>query len=226
MIQVRYNNKILTPQERIEYKQKADEYIANLSRWIDGMASLLEEIKTSTSHTDTDTSSRYTMALGSILKAGLFTTIALTDCIVFTKLFVLADNLYEKQLLRGKIRVLLNEGFKRLCGFEWKNRKSSYIGEIESVLSFFPGNDEEFLSICKDIDEISKVDSWWKEERNVEVHMDTVTLYKMRQEEINESKVVMETMRLVRVINRINAFMAKMVGRNILNSTKKSVVVR
>ena len=47
-----------------------------------------------------------------------FTNYAFCDCIVLNKLFVKATNPYEKSFVRGKLKVQLNESFKRLYGFK------------------------------------------------------------------------------------------------------------
>ena len=65
----------------------------------------------------------------------------------------------------------------------------------------------EYDSISQKLDAISKQHTWWKDERNAEVHLDIEMLYSTRHEEINESKVVMETIPLIEFFNRLNSFM-------------------
>ena len=74
----------------------------------------------------------------------------------------------------------------------------------------FPGFKLEFEHILSDLDDISQQDSWWKDVRNAEVHIDIPMLYESRHEEINESKEVMETMRLVDFFLRFNNLIARM----------------
>lgn len=79
----------------------------------------------------------------------------------------------------------------------------------------FPGFRREFDELLSDLALISK-NSWWKDERNAEVHIDAVRLYELRHEEINESKVAMETMQLIDLFNSFNHLIAKM-HRALLN---------
>lgn len=74
----------------------------------------------------------------------------------------------------------------------------------------FRGPDREYAGILQDLEEISKRDSWWKEIRSAEVHLDIPVLYDTRHEEINESQVVMETMRLIPFFNRFNDLLFRM----------------
>ena len=66
------------------------------------------------------------------------------------------------------------------------------------------------LRILEDLEEISKRDSWWKEVRSAEVHLDLPILYESRHKEINESQVVMETMRLIPFFIRFNELLTRM----------------
>lgn len=56
-----------------------------------------------------------------ILSVMLFVIQTMTDAMVVSKYFILANNDYDKRLMRGKLAVILNEGFKKLYGFENKN---------------------------------------------------------------------------------------------------------
>lgn len=49
-------------------------------------------------------------------------------------------------------------------------------------------SDLKFIAMC---------DSWWKDVRNIEVHIDVNELYKYRNEIVNESKVAMEACQLI-----------------------------
>lgn len=73
----------------------------------------------------------------------------------------------------------------------------------------FPGFKREFDEWKSNLAQISK-DTWWKDERNAEVHIDAYKLYELRHEEINESKVVMESWQLTELFNRINRFVSRL----------------
>lgn len=132
-----------------------------------------------------------------------------------TKLFVRATNPYEKSFLRGKLKVQLNESFKKLYGFNKKAYKDSYCAQLENIITMFPVFRNEFDELLLDLELISK-DSWWKDERDAEVHIDAAKLYELRHEEINESKVAMEAVRLIDLFNRFNHITAEM-HRTLLN---------
>ena len=87
-------------------------------------------------------------------------------------------------------KVQLNESFKKLYGFNKKAYKDSYCAQLENIITMFPGFKSEFDELLLDLELIWK-DSWWKDERDAEVHIDAAKLYELRHEEINESKVVM-----------------------------------
>ena len=86
----------------------------------------------------------------------------------------------------------------------------------------FPGFKTEFDKTLADLDQISKRDSWWKEVRNAEVHIDIPPLYESRHEEINESKVVMETMELIDFFIKFNDLIARM-GNALINHMWKNL---
>lgn len=73
----------------------------------------------------------------------------------------------------------------------------------------FPGFRREFDELLSDLEQISK-DSWWKDVRDAEVHIDIFKLYELRHEEINESKIVMETWQLIDLFNHINRFICRL----------------
>lgn len=209
---VNYNNKILSPQERAEFRKIADETINDFSESIEEMHKVAKEFSTSDN-------SAFQKISETTIEVSTFINISFCDCIVLTKLFILATHPYEKRCLRGKLKVLLNESFKKLYGFTDKGYKDSYCAKLETIMPMFPAFKPEFDSILSDLKQISK-HSWWKDERNAEVHIDVVELYESRQEEINESKVAMETLMLTDLFQRFNRFMA------ILNQTYINHTIR
>ena len=196
-----YNNRILSEQERVEFCKKSDEYINEFSECIEGICKLAKEVPESKN-------SDFNKVTNTIINIGTFTFYAFCDCIVLTKLFVKASNPYEKSFLRGKLKVQLNEGFKKLFGFNKKGYKDSYCAQLEKII-MFPGLKNEFDELLSDLKLISK-NSWWKDERNAEVHIDAAKLYELRHEEINESKVAMETSQLIDLFNRFNHLVANL----------------
>lgn len=197
-----YNNRILSEQERAEFCKKSDEYIHEFSECIEGICQLAKEVPESEN-------SDYNKITNTIINISTFTGYSFCDCIVLTKLFVKATNPYEKSFLRGKLKVQLNEGFKKLYGFNKKGYKDSYCAHLEDIITIFPGFKDEFDELLSDLEQISK-NSWWKDERDAEVHIDATKLYELRHEEINESKIVMEAVQLTDLFNRFNHLVARL----------------
>ena len=117
---------------------------------------------------------------------------------------------------RGKLRVILNEGFKKIYGFnseKKRSKKSATIWEqISVLLPLFPENLKiEHDEIQASLEKYSK-DMWWMNERNIETHLDVDALYEYRREEIIESKVIMESMELVNILLRVHDFITKLHG--------------
>ena len=221
---IQYNNKVLSPQERAGFNDIADELINTFSESIDGMYEIGKEYK--------DMDDIHQKVSKIMCDVSVFVAYAFADCIVLTKLFMDASLVYEKSLLRGKLKVHLNECFKKLYGFTEKARKESYAVQLQDIMPHFRGLNREYAGILQDLEEISKRNSWWKEIRSAEVHLDIPVLYESRHEEINESQVVMETMRLIPFFNRFNDLLSRMNQAHInymfehLNNEDKAAILR
>ncbi len=197
-----YNNRILTAEERDEFCRKSDEYIGEFAAYIEAMCQLAKSAPASDN-------SDYNKITNTITGIGIFTGYSFCDCIVLMKLFVRAANPYEKGMLRGKLKVQLNESFKKLYGFTEKGYKDSYCAQLEGIMPMFPGVRNEFDELLSDLTQVSR-SSWWKEERNAEVHIDASKLYELRHEGINESKEIMEAVQLTELFNRFNNLIARL----------------
>lgn len=202
-LNIHYNNMILSPQEREEFRIRSEEAIEVFAESIDGFWELYQEYKPSQNKSHDEITK-------TVLDVGIFTCYTYCDCTVLLKYFVLSTDLYEKSLFRGKLKVLLNEGFKRLYGFDDKQQKKSYYIRLGEIIDYFPGFQSEYNSILSNLQYLSKLSSWWRDERNTEVHLDMSQLYKSRHEEINESKVAMEAHLLIDLLVQINRLMGRM----------------
>lgn len=200
---IRYNNKVLSPLEREEFRIRSEDAIEVFAESIDGFCELYQEYKPSQNKA-------HDKITKTVLDVGIFTCYTYCDCTVLLKHFVLSTDLYEKRLFRGKLKVLLNEGFKRLYGFNDKQQKKSYYIKLGEIIDYFPGFQLEYKSILSNLQHLSKLSSWWRDERNTEVHLDMSQLYKARHEEINESKVAMEAQLLMGLLVQINKLMGRM----------------
>ena len=202
-LNIYYNNKVLSAQEREEFRILSEETIRDFSESIEGFYELSQEFKPS-QNKDHDKITK------TVLDVGIFTSYTFCDCVALLKHFVLSSNAYDKSLFRGKLKVLLNEGFKSLYGFNDKQRKRSYYIKLGEIMNYFPGFQLEYDSILMKLKQLSEQSAWWKDERNTEVHLDMSQLYKTRHEEINESKVAMESQLLIGLLVQINKLMGRM----------------
>ena len=202
-LNIYYNNKVLSAQEREEFIILSEETIRDFSESIEGFYELSQEFKPS-QNKDHDKITK------TVLDVGIFTSYTFCDCVALLKHFVLSSNAYDKSLFRGKLKVLLNEGFKSLYGFNDKQRKRSYYIKLGEIMNYFPGFQLEYDSILLKLKQLSEQSTWWKDERNTEVHLDMYKLYKTRHEEINESKVAMESQLLIGLLVQINKLMGRM----------------
>ena len=202
-LNIYYNNKVLSAQEREEFRTMSEETIRDFSESIEGFYELSQEFKPSPNK-DQDKITK------TVLDVGIFTCYTYCDCTVLLKHFILSTDLYEKRLFRGKLKVLLNEGFKSLYGFNDKQRKRSYYIKLGEIMNYFPGFQLEYDSILLKLKQLSEQSTWWKDERNTEVHLDMSQFYKTRHEEINESKVAMESQLLIGLLVQINKLMGRM----------------
>ena len=202
-LNIYYNNKVLSAQEREEFRIISDETIRYFSESIEGFYELSQKFKPSQNK-------EYDKITKTVLDVGIFTSYTFCDCVALLKHFVLSSTAYDKSLFRGKLKVLLNEGFKSLYGFKDKQRKKSYYIKLGEIMNYFPGFQSEYDSILLKLKQLSEQSTWWKDERNIEVHLDMSQLYKSRHEEINESKVAMEAHLLIDLLVQINRLMGRM----------------
>ena len=202
-LNIYYNNKVLSAQEREGFRIISEETIRDFSESIEGFYELSQEFKPS-QNKDHDKISK------TVLDVGIFTCYTFCDCVALLKHFVLTSNSYDKSLFRGKLKVLLNEGFKNLYGFNDKQREKSYYIKLGEIMNYFPGFQLEYDTILLKLKQLSEQSTWWKDERNTEVHLDMSQLYKTRHEEINESKVAMESQLLMGLLAQINKLMGRM----------------
>ena len=202
-LNIYYNNKVLSAQEREAFRIMSEETIRDFSESIEGFYELSQEFKPSQNK-------EYDKITKTVLDVGIFTSYTFYDCVALLKHFVLSSNTYDKSLFQGKLKVLLNEGFKNLYGFNDKQREKSYYIKLGEIINHFSGFKSEYNSILLKLKQLSEQSAWWKDERNIEVHLDMTQLYKSRHEEINESKVAMEAHLLIDLLVQINKLMGRM----------------
>lgn len=208
---VRYSGKTLSEEERKTFITKIDETI---SQYAEGLPLVMNSLECIKGHDD-----EYHKIWHTVVTVMQFVLITMIDDMVATKYFILADRDYDRRFMRGKLSVILNEGFKRLYGFDEKTYKKSEWDRLLPLMGHFPKEiNLQYQELTYHLEKQSKSSSWWREERNLETHMETEKLYISRQEEIVESKVMMDSMKLFNTLLAVNHFLTNVHGclRNFL----------
>lgn len=195
--EVQYNGMTLTDAERKEFVAVIDETIAQYSEGLPMMHDTLESIK--------DQHDEYHEIDRIVVSVMQFVLITMIDSMVASKYFILADGDYDRRFMRGKLMVILNEGFKRLYGFDEKTHKKSEWDWLLPLMGRFPEViNRQYQELTYHLEKHAKSSSWWRHERNLETHLEAEMLYKSRQEEIIESKVMMDSMKLFNTLFAVN----------------------
>lgn len=199
------NGKVLSAEGRQNYANYVDSVIKQFSEGLE----LLKEEYTANKNNSSLAYSDLVMLIDDL---DMFATMTFTDCLIASKLFILAKEGYEKKFLRGKLQVILNEGFKKLYGFG-NGKANSKWKKVESIQEVLPPLlRAEYIRIAKELENISVSFNWWKEERNIETHIDAFALYDSRCIEIDESQVMMDSLRLIDVLNEVQNYTTKVHG--------------
>lgn len=195
-----YNGKVLNDDERRDFIKGNDDAISD---YAEGLPMLKEGIESLKGKDD-----EFHNAYRTILLVYQFVVITSIDCLVISKYFLLADKDYDKRFMRGKMKVILNEGFKKLYGFNDETKKKSEWIKLSEIVECLPQSLQfEYQKITYLLDKHSKSSSWWKDERNVETHLDAEKLYESRCEEIEESKVMMDSVKLFSTLYSVQLFL-------------------
>lgn len=199
---VEYNGKTLNEEERKGFVKIVDETV---STFTSGLPLLTEELKRTEELKDD-----YNRTCHAVYSVSLFVVMTMCDCMVAGKYFILADTDYDKRFMRGKMKVILNEGLKKLYGYIEKNKKESEWKRLSEYMKYFPETiNRQYQDLTSLLEEQSKASSWWKDERDYETHIDSVKLFETRMVEIEESKEMIETLRLYDALLAVNHFLAK-----------------
>ncbi len=198
---VQYNGKTLNAKEREEFIDIIDEEIALYESGLPMMYIRLNEIQ--------DKNDDFHELERKIVSFIFFVTTTMADFMVASKYFLLANTEYDKRYMRGKLKVLLNEGFKKLYGYNEKNKKDSEWFKFLDTMKYFPEIiNRQYQDLTYHLEMHSKSSSWWREERNLEIHLvDIKGLYESRSEDLNESKIMTESLRLFSTLLAVNAFL-------------------
>lgn len=200
---VKYNGTVLNQSERAEFTNVSDETIADHSKGLPLTNQILVSIK--------DRNDDFHIIQRTIVSVMQFVLITLIDDMVICKYFILADTDYDKRFMRGKMKVILNEGFKQLYGFGEKAHKESEWHRLEPILKYFPDEiKQQYIHLTNLLNQHSITSTWWRDERVAETHLDAEKLYASRCEEVNESKVMMESLKLFDTLFAVDLFLTNM----------------
>ena len=201
--EVQYNGNELNATKRQEFVKMVDETISIYSSGLPMLKETLDRIK--------DLRDDYHDAYRIIVSVSQFTIITMIDSMVIGKYFILADKDYDRRFMRGKMMVILNEGFKKLYGFEEKTHQKSEWNRLIPVLNYMPKIiQSQYKQVSSLLEKHSKSSSWWRDERNVETHLDIEKLYESRCEDIVESKVMLDSLKLYNTLYAVNLFLTNM----------------
>lgn len=200
---VQYTGKELNDDERKEFLKKVDNCISQHIEGLPLTKYILDSIK--------DKHDEFHEIQRTIVSVSQFCLITMIDSMVLSKYFILANKDYDRRLMRGKLKVILNEGFKKLYGFNDNNKRDSEWNRITSILKYFPEEiNHQYKYLSSLLEGHSKSSSWWKDERDVETHLDAEKLYESRCEDVEESKVMMESLKLYNTLFAVDAFLTNM----------------
>lgn len=207
----RYNGDRLDEATRKKLISIIDEDVAQYSEGLPMLAKMLEQFKSY----DDDGHHVY----GVIVSVMQFAIITMIDCMVIGKYSMLADSDYDKRFMRGKMKVVLNEGFKKLYGFEGNTIMRSEWNKVGTIINYFPTELElQYKQLSSLLDHHARTSSWWRDERNMETHLDTEKLYVSRCEEVVEAQVMLDSLKLFDALFAVNLFLGNLHAylRNVL----------
>lgn len=200
--EVQYNGKELNVAERVEFVKMIDEDVTDYSVGLQMVKGLLEDNK--------DKLDEYHDAYNVLLSVMQFVLMTMADHLVITKYFILADKDYDRRFMRGKMKIILNEGFKKLYGFN-KGKKKSEWSRLLPILKYFPEDiQQQYQHLTSLLENHSKSSSWWCDERDAETHLNAEELYTSRCENIIESKVMVESLKLFDTLFAVDCFLTNM----------------
>ena len=194
-----YNGQEISDSERKEFIKGLDDTIAEYSEGFPTLKEGLDIYK--------DREEIFFKAYRTIESVYQFVVITFVDCLVICKYFLLADKDYDKRFMRGKMKVILNEGFKKLYGFNELSQKKSEWRRLITAVDLCPEKiKRQYKELSERLEEHSKSSSWWKDERVLETHLIAEGLYDSRCEDIVESKVMIDAAKLLSTLYAIQLF--------------------
>lgn len=198
-----YNGKAMTENIRSQMVSIIDEHITEFSHSFPEIINILNQVK--------EKHDEFHTMYQTVISVMVFVAQTMTDSMVISKYFVLADKDYDKCFMRGKMAVILNEGFKKLYGFETRTKPKSEWSKLKSVLHYFPEEiNHQYHELTTLLEKHSTSSSWWRDDRNVETHLDCERLFISRNKELIEGKVMLDSLMLFDALNAVYQFLGNM----------------
>ena len=198
-----FNGKTMTENVRSQMVSIIDEHVTEFSQSFSKIINNLNQVK--------EKQDEFHIMYQTVISVMVFVAQTMTDSMVISKYFVLADKDYDKRFMRGKMAVILNEGFKKLYGFENRTKLKSEWSKLKSVLHYFPEEIKlQYHELTTLLEKHSTSSSWWRDDRNVETHLDCEKLYMSRNTELVEGKVMLESLMLFDALYAVYLFLGNM----------------
>ena len=141
------------------------------------------------------------------------------ECMMNQMLFMQSNTDYLKKHTKELLMVSINEAFKNVYGFD-KKKASLWRKDVKDIMSLSYLNEmkNEYDAITDKLEQLSKQHDWYKPERCDKVHMNIGNLLNDRQEPINESKVMIASVPVLRVLGIVQDFVTRMHKIVLINS--------
>lgn len=202
---VNYNERTLTDKERTECIDVIDETVEFYSLGLQLTQNSIDSCK--------GLDDEYHKREYLVSSVTLFVYLTILDTMVVSKYFLSATREYDKRFMRGKMAVILNEGFKQLYGFEKNTRKNSEWARLQPLMHALPQMiQDQYKDLTEKLESHAQSSPWWRDERNYETHIDAEHLYESRKKEIIESKVMMDSLKLFNTLYAISLFLTNVHG--------------
>lgn len=154
-----------------------------------------------------------------LYQVSLYASLLSGDFVVLFHQFLSSNLLYERKYAMAKLYPLMNESFKQLYGFV--NEKTgqvvlshdSYWKKIQELHPLMNEQEKALFDQLEDVLLKKASFSWWKKERDAEVHLDAEKIYKHRCVQEDENVAIRDAMSFYDVLSRTTALTTIMLSR-------------
>ena len=154
-MEILYNNSVLNSEQRKEWLNNITSLIEQCNEGL----KLIIQTQIEDDYLKNSNPNLYSW-LCNLYSALKYTTILFGDILVMHKYYLLTSNEYEKRFFRGKTKIMLNEGFKKLYGFtnrKIKKKENTIWQNIGDLLKSITRSrlHDDYVSISKDFEKLS-----------------------------------------------------------------------